>query len=236
MQKIIFFIFTFIIFIVPFSAHAGILPPCTATGNCGFCDMLYVINALMRWILYIAGAGALMFFIFGGFKFIYAAGDKGRIDSARKILWNTILGIAVVLFAWTGINLIISKTAGGSNKVIIYSDSDRAEWYNLCLKKDREDECASKGDGYPCKGFASHCERGVCVEGNISACDWLASQKGYNAEAGFDYACRGPNQYTECGFKEYSQCDTSPYCIKNLCPDTNAGTTVCCSPEPKVVK
>ena len=230
---------------MPITANAGILPPCTATGNCGFCDIMYTVNAIMRWILYISGSGALMFFIYGGFKFIYAAGDKGRIDSAKKILWNTILGVAVVFLAWTGINLIISKATNGNNKVI-FSNGGNIEWYNLCVKNSVGNECADKGDGYPCANFKSHCERGVCCKGEKetgceikSACAWLASQPGYKyskvknkdgteTEYGVDFQCREPS---ECGIS-YDQCEIAPNCIRNLCPDAKSNnktiTTVCC--------
>jgi len=231
MQKIIFFIFIFIFFSLPITANAGILPPCAATGNCGFCDIMYTVNAIMRWILYISGSGALMFFIYGGFKFIYAAGDKGRIDSAKKILWNTILGVAVVFLAWTGINLIISKATNGNNKVI-FSNGGNIEWYNLCVKNSVGNECADKGDGYPCANFKSHCERGVCCVSEektgcdaVPACNWLAKQQGYTE---FGFQCQQPS---ECGIS-YDQCEIAPNCIRNLCPDTKSNnktiTTVCC--------
>lgn len=76
------------------------LPQCQS-----FCDLLHTGQNFVRFgmtiALYIA---APLIFIFGGIKILTARGDVGAVKTARKIMWDTVMGIAVVLCAYLIVN------------------------------------------------------------------------------------------------------------------------------------
>jgi len=215
-MKYIFLTITLILLGLPVMAQAAILPPCTATGNCGVCDMMFTINAIMRWITFVAGSLALLLFVWGGVMFLTSAGRSEKITKAKDILKNTLIGAVLVFVAWTFVNLVITSIAG-KQEVLLYTEPQAEKWYNLCVGG--SNECVGKGDGYPCNERNGHCEGGQCESG--SACEWLNDQPGYE-----QYACRN---FTDCGLKSYEECDTASNCIKNLCP--GGAEEVCCFPK-----
>lgn len=57
------------------------------------------IIAVVTWGLGIAGAVAVLYLIVGGFLYITAGGDEGRIEKAKNTIKNSIIGIVVILLA-----------------------------------------------------------------------------------------------------------------------------------------
>ncbi|MFO0704674.1 MAG: pilin [Candidatus Andersenbacteria bacterium] len=57
------------------------------------------IIAVVTWGLGIAGAVAVLYLIVGGFLYITAGGDEGRIEKAKNTIKNAIIGIVVILLA-----------------------------------------------------------------------------------------------------------------------------------------
>ena len=58
-----------------------------------------VIIDVIGWGLGIAGAVAVLYLIVGGFLYITAGGDEGKIDKAKNTIKNAIIGIVVILLA-----------------------------------------------------------------------------------------------------------------------------------------
>lgn len=56
--------------------------------------------------LQIGGYIAVGFTIWGGFKYIIAAGDSGKLASAKTIIQNALVGLLIVLSAVAILNLI----------------------------------------------------------------------------------------------------------------------------------
>jgi hypothetical protein len=229
-MKYTFLTLLFIIFLgVPAVVSAGVLPPCTATGNCGICDMMFTANAIMRWITMVAGAGALLFFVWGGFLFVTAAGDKGRVKKGRDVIINTIVGLLVIFMAWTAVNFVINKMAGRVD-VMTFTEGQQVEWYNLCAGNDGDlNNCEGKGDGYPCGNeMTQYCLNDICqplTAGN--ACSWLKKHAGYE-----NYSCQTAGSTNPCGVRTVAECDLASNCIKNLCGlDKENFPKVCCTPK-----
>lgn len=109
----------------------GVSKECWACGCCGLCDFLGLANQIAKYLLSIIGALAFLMFIYGGISFIIASGSSEKIESAKKILINAVIGIAIVLLAWEIVNVVIGLVSGqplgeaanifGANK-----------WYEVC--------------------------------------------------------------------------------------------------------
>jgi len=67
-------------------------------------DLRVILLRVLRWILTLLGAIAMIGFMVSGINFILAGGDSGRADNARKGLMYSIIGVVVA-----GVSLIIVK-------------------------------------------------------------------------------------------------------------------------------
>ncbi|MBU4360913.1 pilin [Candidatus Parcubacteria bacterium] len=197
------------------------MPVCVSSGNCNLCDALHLISNLARWILGIVGASALLFFVYGGFLWITSAGVSSRVQQGQSIMVNTVIGIIIVVLAWTVVNFVIISfvnTGDAKTKFEFVGKSD-AEWYQLCVGE-KGKECEYLSDGTPCENRTMHCEAGKCESPN--ACVWLATVKKDSNYAG--WAC---HTLTECKLNNYNDCN-APNCERNLCPE--GINNVCCKP------
>lgn len=79
------------------------------------------------------GSLALLFFIYGGLKYILSQGNSEAVASAQNIIINTVLGIALVLIAWLIINFIVLAMTGQANKQGISLIFDGKKWYQACI-------------------------------------------------------------------------------------------------------
>jgi cytochrome bd-type quinol oxidase subunit 2 len=64
-----------------------------------------LINA-SKWLFYFAGLIAVAMIIFYGIRYMTANGDEKTVASAQKGLKYAIIGLVVVLLAWTMITLL----------------------------------------------------------------------------------------------------------------------------------
>ncbi len=99
------------------SAQIKLLPPCTANGDCGVSDILIVLVNGAEYLLGISGAVALIMFVYGGFTFILAAGDKTKVGDAIKILKNAVIGIAIIFLSGILVRFATQTLTGGASAV-----------------------------------------------------------------------------------------------------------------------
>lgn len=213
---------TLLLLFFPITAQAGLMPICVSSGDCNMCDALQLISNLAKWILGIVGASALLFFIYGGFLWITSAGVSSRVQKGQSIMVNTVIGIIIVVLAWTAVNfIIISLVNKGENqtKYNFFGKSDK-QWYEVC-SGGKGEECKYQSDGSTCENRTKHCEAGKCKA--PTACDWLANVKKDPNYIG--WACRS---LTECNLNNYDACDSDSNCEQNLCPE--GINNVCCKP------
>lgn len=110
-----------VLFIHPTAVLAGDTPPenpkeiqldpgPSFEGVTGF-NITGLIQAAINFVLV---AAAILFFfalIIGGIRWILAGGDKAGTETARKIITNALIGLAIVLSAWA-ITALIQQIFG----------------------------------------------------------------------------------------------------------------------------
>ncbi|MCH7604915.1 hypothetical protein IID24_02930 [Patescibacteria group bacterium] len=74
-------------------------------------DILLIIRNLGDWIFVFGLAIAVIMILGGGIMFVTAAGDPGRISTARKLLLWTVIGVVVIVFA-RGILAVLVSLVG----------------------------------------------------------------------------------------------------------------------------
>ncbi len=99
------------------SAQIKLLPPCTATGDCGVTDILAVLVNVAEYLLGISGAVALAFFVYGGFTFVLAAGDKTKVGKGVNILKSASIGIAIIFLSGILVRFTMQALTGGTSSI-----------------------------------------------------------------------------------------------------------------------
>ncbi len=80
---------------------------CIATGNCTICDGVKFLATIAQWLLATIGGMALFFLIFGGFDLLTSGGASEKVEAGKKKITNSVIGLAIVVGAWTLINIVI---------------------------------------------------------------------------------------------------------------------------------
>ena len=177
---------SFLFLFTPVMAQAAlpqIIPGCAKSEySDNVCCALLMVSNIAHWILGIVGTAALLFFIYGGFIWITSAGASQKVETGRKIMTNTIIGIVIVIFAFVIVNFIITSFTGSQNTKLTGANN---EWYKMCLNYNA---CKSMGEGYGCKDIRSctehekmkesylnctaenQCVRFLCSGGNENVC------------------------------------------------------------------
>ncbi len=79
------------------------------------------IGSIINIIFFLAGAAAIIYLIWAGIKYITAGGDTKKAGEARTAIINAVIGIAVIVGAYTLINI-----AFGINKTVNSIQSSEA--------------------------------------------------------------------------------------------------------------
>lgn len=78
----------------------------------GGTDLRTVIARIINFALGFLGLVFLGVILWGGFRWMTAAGDEEKITEAKKILRNGIIGLAIILASWAIATFIISRLGG----------------------------------------------------------------------------------------------------------------------------
>lgn len=77
-------------------------------------------SLIIRSLLGLIGTVMLVLIIYAGFLYMTAAGNEDRIDKAKKIITSAVIGLVIVLLAYS-ITYFLTYTALGGKKNIIPS-------------------------------------------------------------------------------------------------------------------
>jgi hypothetical protein len=85
--------------------------PCTAECECAPCTLCHLFVLFKRIIDFLAKDVlfplAVLMIVIGGVMFLTAAGDPGRIGTAKKILTSVVIGLVIIFLAWLIVDTII---------------------------------------------------------------------------------------------------------------------------------
>ncbi len=75
---------------------------------CVLSDFIRMIRRVISYIFIITVPIAAIVFAYAGFQLLFSGGNTTKRDAAKRAVKNLLIGIAVFLLAWVGINLLIS--------------------------------------------------------------------------------------------------------------------------------
>ena len=77
----------------------------------GASTIVDIVNRIIKLLMGLVGAGALLMFIYGGIKWMTAGGDAKNVADAQAILKNSTLGLLLLIFAYTLVSTFFSVLA-----------------------------------------------------------------------------------------------------------------------------
>lgn len=117
--------------LLPQAANASSLARvCTATGNCGFCDIVATAVTLGKWLITGASGLALLIIVWAAFGLVTSAGNQEKTGAAKKQIVGALLGIVIVFLAFQLVVMIIG----------IFATPDKLTSYKAATEKDEGEE------------------------------------------------------------------------------------------------
>ncbi len=78
----------------------------TNPADCTINSFIQTAINILQWILAVMSVAAFAYFIYGGFVFLTSGGSSQRVEKGKNILVNTVIGIILILSAFTIIRVI----------------------------------------------------------------------------------------------------------------------------------
>jgi hypothetical protein len=63
-------------------------------------DLIQIVISVVQWMLGLLGLIAVILLIYAGFLWMTAAGDKVKIDRAKNVIRNALIGLVIILLSW----------------------------------------------------------------------------------------------------------------------------------------
>ena len=99
--------------------------------NCGVKEFFQVLVNIFKLMLGLLGSLSLLFFVYGGFVWLFSRGNANMIQKGKDIIVGSVIGLSIVLGSWVIINFIIAVfTSTGDldfNNVRIFDK----QWWNF---------------------------------------------------------------------------------------------------------
>ena len=157
MKKLILILFLFVLFLPLITEAAGLVPcgrseddlstPRNESSPCTTCDLLVLFQNVLKFALEIAFLIVVGFIIYGGFRWIFSAGNEVNIKAGQQTITNALIGLAIILCAWLIVNTVfwLVKTIGGAD----YTGTGTLPWFQLecTYPESKTDNDGNNGNG-----------------------------------------------------------------------------------------
>lgn len=82
--------------------------PSASGAQCGYAEFIQLVYNLIQFSIYIAIPIFAVVFAYGGVTILFAQGNQGKIDKAKGMLQNAVIGFLVILTAWLIVYTIVT--------------------------------------------------------------------------------------------------------------------------------
>ena len=92
-----------------------IVPKCDGP-NCTCDDLILLANRLLNTGIYVAVVLSALLFAWAGWKMMSgnATGNSEAIGEAKKVIWNVIIGLVIILASWLLVSSILGVLGNGN--------------------------------------------------------------------------------------------------------------------------
>jgi hypothetical protein len=117
-------------------------------------DIRTIIANIIRVALGLLGIVALALVLYAGYEWMTAGGNEDQIASSKKILFNAVIGLAIILSAYAIVSFVMNKLIEATTGVVTTSEA-------LCKKQIQETGKSCDGACPPC----DTCVGSICYLG-----------------------------------------------------------------------
>lgn len=78
-------------------------------------DVVVVAGRIVGRVIGILGIMLAIYLVYGGFKYFTAGGEEGKVDDAKKIIRNAIIGMAIALSAFSITTFVVNSLTTAVN-------------------------------------------------------------------------------------------------------------------------
>jgi len=93
--------------LAPHAALAQLVSP-TTPGGLSTEDLSTTISNIINAVLALVGVVALGVILYGGFRWMTAAGNEEAVGEAKKIITAGVIGLIIVIIGWAVVSFVIS--------------------------------------------------------------------------------------------------------------------------------
>ena len=94
---------------------------CNQAGGCSsVCDIVTLAQNVLNAGIFLAVILSSVMFVYAGARMVMAKGNSNLITSAKKLFWNVLIGIVILLSAWIIVDVLMRSLTGN------------ASWSKLC--------------------------------------------------------------------------------------------------------
>lgn len=95
------------------------LVPCgrEGTSDCQLCHFWQLGSNIINFLIFgLAVPGAILLFLWAGLLFLTSAGNEKRIESAKNVFRNTVLGLVIVFVSWLVVETLLKTLANPTSE------------------------------------------------------------------------------------------------------------------------
>ena len=86
--------------------------PCTTLHgvacSSGNGDISSILITIINWALGLAGLISVGFIIYGGFKYIFSAGNEKTAGEGKAVVFNALIGLVIIILAYVIVRIVVS--------------------------------------------------------------------------------------------------------------------------------
>ena len=134
---------------------------------CTLCDLVVGVHRLFSYGLYIILAVALFVFVLAAVMYTVSTGDQGMMDTAKKAMLNSMIGLVIVACSWLLVNATLFAISANPDNL----GMQMTNWYSLeinCGMHQDPDGCCLASNGGCSSSKADECIGtfyvGACTE------------------------------------------------------------------------
>ncbi len=88
---------------------------CPEGFRCGETNIADLFKTVAEWALGIAFILAVIFLIYGGFRYILAGGNEESAKAGRTAIFNALIGIVIIVLSFIVVQIVYNFVAGGGS-------------------------------------------------------------------------------------------------------------------------
>jgi hypothetical protein len=116
---------------------------CLSNGQCQLRDVETGLLALIRLMIGMVGALAILYFIWGGVQWLTSYGNQQKIQHGRDIMLQTVIGLIVAFMSFILVEFFVNDFLGAQPDAQVSA---------VCSNGVKGISCGADGDNYVCTG------------------------------------------------------------------------------------